>query len=106
MPIYEYSCEHCGNITTILRPVAEYQSPANCEQCGHIAQRIVSIPRLNLLRADIRTAHQINERSAHEPKVRQKHVCHSGCNHSSPAAEIKPTVKQPLNQKRPWMLGH
>jgi putative FmdB family regulatory protein len=106
MPIYDYSCDHCGSITTKLRPVAEHQAPADCAQCGHSAHRIVSMPRLNLMRADVRKAHQINERSAHEPQVRQKHVCHSGCHHPPKSTEAKPTLQQPRSQKRPWMLGH
>jgi hypothetical protein len=54
---------------------------------------------------EIRTAHETNERSAHEPKVSNRHVCGAHCHyHKQPAQPA--TLKQQAGQKRPWMLGH
>lgn len=106
MPIYEYRCKQCGELTTQFRRIAESSAPASCEFCGETAERIISAPHLNVMRAGLRKAHQVNERSAHEPKVRQKHVCSSVCQHSHTTESNKPLLKQPTTRKRPWMLGH
>jgi hypothetical protein len=57
------------------------------------------------MRPEIRSAHQTNERSAHQPKKMQKgHQCSSSCSHQNNSAQ--PQLKQASGNKRPWMLGH
>lgn len=34
MPVYEYECEKCGNVTEALRKMAEADAPQPCESCG------------------------------------------------------------------------
>ncbi|MBI3561432.1 MAG: hypothetical protein HY080_06910 [Gammaproteobacteria bacterium] len=101
---YEYRCEACAAISTRLRAITDAQSPVECATCGHSAYKILSAPQLNLMRADLRRAHQVNERSAHEPKVKQNSVYGSGCHHPQNPAS-KSTYKQARGVKRPWMLG-
>ena len=98
MPIYEYQCTRCG-VFTRLAKMSESAAPAACPHCDAAAARILSSPRLGLLSATNRVAHERNERSAHEPRRARKsaHRCDAGCNH-------KP--RAPTQAQRPWMLGH
>lgn len=102
MPVYEYACPECENYFSELKPIAEFKQLSYCPQCGSVANKIISAPRLNTMRAERRFAFETNERSAHEPKVR--HTCGAHCHHHK-KEESKPELKQQQN-KRPWMLGH
>ena len=104
MPVYDYFCASCQEEFSQLQPMARCTEPAPCPQCEHSAERIISAPRLNTMRADTRSAHQVNERSAHQPKMTQGHRCGAGCSHN--AGDAKPKLKQASGAKRPWMLGH
>ena len=35
MPMYEYECAACGQVTESLRPMAKADGPLACEHCGH-----------------------------------------------------------------------
>ena len=48
MPIYEYRCRSCSEISTSLRKVSESKDPIRCENCAGQAQRIVSRPSVHL----------------------------------------------------------
>ncbi len=89
----------------MLQPMSRCSEPAPCPQCELSAPRVISAPRLNTMRADVRSAHQVNERSAHEPRAMKKHVCSSGCSHA-PADENKTALRQSKSTSRPWMIGH
>lgn len=104
MPMYDYMCEDCGISFTELRPVAAYREPHPCPSCGASAPRVVGAPHLNTMPAALRAAYQTNERSAHEPRVREGHRCGPGCSHGS-ASEKRP-LQAARNRSRPWMLGH
>lgn len=104
MPLYEYRCTHCTHEFAELRPMSQCSEPTSCPSCSDVAERIISAPRLNTMRADVRAAHQTNERSAHQPRMTQKHQCGAGCSHHSSGAQ--PALKQASGVKRPWMLGH
>ena len=106
MPLYDYYCADCGHQFNLLRPMAECGEPAGCPQCENMAQRFIVAPRLSTMRADVRLAHQTNERSAHAPRMSQGHRCGTGCNHNHGGGETKPALKQASGSKRPWMLGH
>lgn len=101
MPIYEYMCPECDSNFTELKPIAKFNHPAFCPHCANQGHKVISAPHLNTMRADRRFAHETNERSAHEPKV--KHSCGTNCHHKK--EHTPPTLKQQQN-KRPWMLGH
>lgn len=107
MPIYEYFCEPCEQVFSELRPLSEHQALARCPSCRTPAARILaSAPRLNVMRASIRRAHETNERSAHEPRIsRSGHVCGADCRHHRSGGDRSPPAKQQAG-KRPWMLGH
>lgn len=105
MPVYDYSCSACACEFTVLRPMSRCAEPANCPECASEAPRVISAPRLAVLTASQRTAHQVNERSAHEPRAMKKHVCSSGCSHA-PADENKTALRQSKSTSRPWMIGH
>ena len=104
MPVYEYLCPQCETYFTEIKPIAEFSAPEYCPHCASQAHKVISAPHLNTMRADRRFAHETNERSAHEPKV--KHTCGAHCHHHHhKKEETPPALKQQLN-KRPWMLGH
>jgi putative FmdB family regulatory protein len=105
--MYEYFCDHCEHVFTELRPMAEHRAPRPCQLCASEARRIVgTAPRLNDMPQTRRQAHETNERSAHEPRVRQHHQCGAGCSHHGGSAAAK-RLQQPARRgARPWMLGH
>ncbi len=35
MPIYEYRCEKCHELTEVIRSMAAADEPMACEACGH-----------------------------------------------------------------------
>lgn len=102
MPVYEYFCEGCDATFSSLQTMARCSEPAPCPHCANESRRIISAPRLNAMRADVRTAHQINEKSAHQPKMARGHACGAGCSHQ----QNTPTLKQARTTQRPWMIGH
>lgn len=51
MPIYEYRCPDCGEITVCVASVAEHQRAVPCEHCGGTAERIISRPSVHLSKA-------------------------------------------------------
>ena len=115
MPLYEYECPDCG-VYEQLRPISQSSQDGECPYCGLSAKRILSAPRLSILPAHTRQAHETNERSRHEPKVTKKSSCcaHGTCsNHrggASPpkgaAPEAKPPLKTQAGVRRPWMISH
>jgi len=105
MPVYDYRCAACDTEFTLLMPMSRSADPAACPACAHSADRVIAAPRLNTMRADLRAAHQTNERSAHAPKMTSGHRCGAGCSHNHGKTE-QPALKQSSSSKRPWMLGH
>ncbi len=45
MPNYEYECETCGPFTE-NRPMAEFEQPQPCPDCGDQAPRLLTCPML------------------------------------------------------------
>ena len=45
MPTYEYECADCGPFTDV-RPMAEYDRPQPCPDCGQEAPRLLTAPSL------------------------------------------------------------
>lgn len=105
MPVYDYHCSECDTEFTMLLPMSHSAEPAPCPTCATNAIRMIVAPRLNTMRAETRSAHQTNERSAHAPKMTQGHRCGAGCSHQHAKPE-QPALKQVSSAKRPWMLGH
>lgn len=42
MPMYEYTCEHCGAKLELIRRLSQRDDPATCPGCGAAAQRVIS----------------------------------------------------------------
>jgi putative FmdB family regulatory protein len=42
MPTYDYECEDCGPFTEV-RPLAEYDRPQPCPDCGRDAPRLLTV---------------------------------------------------------------
>jgi putative FmdB family regulatory protein len=101
MPLYDYYCRDCDHDFSELRPMAQCCEPMPCPQCHAPSPRRISAPRLNTMRAEVRNAHQVNERSQHAPRVSRGHVCGAGCSHGK-----EPAMKRAPAAKRPWMIGH
>lgn len=118
MPLYEYHCESCGDFEAWGK-ISESGAAAQCEHCGEYGERVISAPSLAILGATQRSAHERNEKSAHEPRMTRKSSC--GCNgaHTCATSGSKPAEKAKKNKAnkfglemqtkksaRPWMLGH
>lgn len=48
MPIYEYRCEPCDEDFERMLPVSRYDEPQTCEECGTIAQKLLTPVNFNL----------------------------------------------------------
>jgi putative FmdB family regulatory protein len=111
MPVYEYACPDCGTFSA-LRKMSDSRLPAYCA-CGALSPRILSAPRLAVMDSARRSAHERNEKSAHEPRSTRRsscgcsgsHTCNSG---AAKAPEQKGSLLKMQTKKtaRPWMLGH
>ena len=67
MPVYDYSCAACGPFT-VLRPMAQFQDPHDCPDCGSECGRaFLNAPNLASMDAGRRKAFATNERSRHAP---------------------------------------
>ena len=109
MPLYEYFCTKCDDAFTQFNTILNYKQSSPCPDCGQPSKRkIFSAPNVNAMNPITRKAHQTNEKSAHEPKVRNKHehVCSSSCNHSHASTQKSTNELKQQNGRRPWMLGH
>jgi putative FmdB family regulatory protein len=112
MPVYEYMCKKCGPFTAI-RPMAEFEKPHECPDCGRDAPRVLlTAPRMSLMASDIRTAHATNEKSAHAPKSSKAHGAGCSCCSGKSVGGSKRLVKQGRDGSksfptaRPWMISH
>ncbi|MFO1488442.1 MAG: zinc ribbon domain-containing protein [Verrucomicrobiota bacterium] len=116
MAFYDYECARCGEFS-LWRKLEERNQPAECPHCRRPAERMVTVPSLSLMPSGVRQAHQRNEKSRHEPGVKKRHQCGSGCGcGTSKAGGKKSTRTVDLGKagrfetskkvKRPWMLGH
>lgn len=104
MPMYDYLCGECGQAFAELRPMAAHREPHPCPACGVPAPRVPGASRLSTMPEALRLAHQTNERSSHEPRVRERHQCGPGCSHG--ASGTKRPLQTARARSRPWMLGH
>nr|WP_255413206.1 zinc ribbon domain-containing protein [Mycobacterium sp. 3519A] len=68
LPTYSFQCGDCGPFT-LVRPMAEARSLADCPGCGDDARRVFGLPALRALDTDVRRAHDAGERSADAPQV-------------------------------------
>ena len=48
MPIYEYRCQSCGEVSTTLAPISAIPTQIPCELCGIPCHRILSRPSVHL----------------------------------------------------------
>ncbi|MHB8921066.1 MAG: FmdB family zinc ribbon protein [Halothiobacillus sp.] len=109
MPVYEYHCTDCDHKFETIRNMTEYKEPSICPSCGCNANRaFITAPNFSLMNPYARKAHQINERSAHEPKSTARHTCGPGCAHktSKPQSQRDDPALKMQTGKRPWMIGH
>jgi putative FmdB family regulatory protein len=112
MPVYEYLCDRCGPFTA-MRPMAECELPSQCPGCAGIAPRVIlTAPHCVTMSSERRSAHAINERSAHAPKpssqMKGKHAPGCACcagRSSRFVARGKGGAKS-FPTSRPWMISH
>ncbi len=45
MPIYEYTCDRCGDFAE-MHPIAQYADSQPCPGCGLLAERALTTPQL------------------------------------------------------------
>lgn len=41
MPIYEYRCDDCQQVTELLRPMSQAEDTVKCDSCGSLRTRRV-----------------------------------------------------------------
>jgi|HubBroStandDraft_1064217.scaffolds.fasta_scaffold172970_1 putative FmdB family regulatory protein len=103
MPAYDYACSRCGPFTE-QRPMAEYQEPQACPNCGETAPRVLArAPGIAAMDGARRLARATNERSAHAPR-RSAGGHGAGCAHCAGAGRAPETKAFP--SARPWMISH
>jgi putative FmdB family regulatory protein len=68
MPIYSFTCRACGDFTE-MRSMARADVDAQCPSCGRAAKRVFTVPHIARMNLALRRAHELNEKSAHEPRV-------------------------------------
>jgi putative FmdB family regulatory protein len=105
MPLYDYHCPECGDFRA-WRPMSEAREPADCPSCDGTAGRAVAAPNLALMPANNRTAHQRNEKSAHEPKVLSKSQMGGGEHPHRHDGHGHGHGHKHGAGGRPWMIGH
>ena len=98
MPLYEYECALHG-VFELARPMAEASLGAPCPECGGLAPRILSVPRVACLPAWQSQAHARNERSRHEPRRVERHA-------GKAPSEAPPRPAIMAAGGRPWAIGH
>jgi putative FmdB family regulatory protein len=109
VPVYDYVCEGCGPFTA-LRPMAEFQAPHPCAECGEPARRaILTAPALSAMDGGRRNAHATNERSANVPTRAKRHPASCGCckgGGRKAEAVGGPAAAKSFPAARPWMISH
>ena len=112
MPVYEYLCDSCGPFTS-LRPMAEYEAPHECPECGLQAPRVLmTAPNLASMNPQRRVAIAINERSAHAPislaEMKNKHGSGCACCNGKSMRYVRrdKSGAKSFPASRPWMISH
>ncbi len=111
MPVYDYECAECG-VFTALRPMADYDKPCDCPDCGTVSSRVMlSVPYVSGVSKATRVAHETNERSADSPTRLSKVGHGSNCSCCSGRKLSSKTRKGADGSKsfpaaRPWMISH
>jgi hypothetical protein len=78
---------------------------------------MVTAPNLSLMPSNRRQAFVRNEKSQHEPGIKTRHRCGSGCGCGSTNGTPRKSTRTvdlgkvgkfetAIKRKRPWMLGH
>ncbi len=102
MPSYDYGCPGCG-VFSLTRPMAEYDRPQDCPDCGAVSPRVISLmPAIAGMDAGRRTAMATNERSANAP--RRSHAAGCGC--CKPTKKLAAEGVKSFPAARPWMISH
>jgi putative FmdB family regulatory protein len=109
MPVYEYVCEDHGAFE-MLRPMSQHAEPCDCPVCGASAPRaLLTAPRLGARDQSRMMAHEVNERSSHEPRRASSHGAGCACCGPSRLKKEKtapPAAAKSFPTKRPWMISH
>lgn len=110
MPLYDYRCPQHGLFDQLVS-VAERGEYRPCPVCQASSARvIVTAPRVPQLAKAQRTAHERNERSAHEPARVNLQKDGGAQRPNAPltpsGAIYTPDGKKLFPAARPWMLGH
>jgi hypothetical protein len=104
-----------------MRPMAQYDQPAECPACGQSAPRaFLTAPRLAVMTSERRAAFSTNERSAHAPRSSGEFAAErsskkrhgAGCSCCGTASSGKDKAVRTADgskvfpSKRPWMISH
>jgi putative FmdB family regulatory protein len=89
MPLYEFRCQDCG-IFDEWRALADSGNPSHCPSCQAAAQRIFSVPAIQL-----NGALRFSKKANPEPQILQKQ-----------ASEPINRTRIRSHGGRPWMIGH
>jgi putative FmdB family regulatory protein len=110
MPNYDYGCPECG-LFSMARPMAEYDRPQDCPDCGASAHRVLTgMPAIAGMDAGRRMAMSTNERSAHAPRRSATTGAHPPscgcCKTTSGTKKLSSDGAKSFPSRRPWMISH
>ena len=111
MPVYDFTCEDCGDFSEFL-PIERRNEPIPCPSCEKNGRRLILAPNLALMNPLRRRATAINEKARHEPRVSTGHSCGSGCGCGTKIRPVRTketklgVLQSQKPSARPWMLGH
>ena len=101
MPTYDYRCEIDGSFE-LVRSIDARDSPAECPVCGELCHRVLKMPALKSLDANVTKAIDRNIKARFEPKVYNR-------SNDSNDAGIPPSHKPKENRRsyagpRSWVM--
>ncbi|MGR9085958.1 MAG: FmdB family zinc ribbon protein [Gammaproteobacteria bacterium] len=116
MPVYDYKCPTHG-VFYELASLADSAKPCACPNCGQLSARIILIPPgIFKMARDAKRAHEVNEKSRHEPlfstperrETEQSHASACGCAIHRGNSRLMLTARgeKMFPSMRPWMISH
>lgn len=118
MPLYDYKCTSHGVFQELV-PLAAFDQPCACPQCGTLSPRVILFsPQFLAMAEERRKAFATNEKARHEPvfsnkEIREeaskhKHGKDCGCHSQQRKSNLLYTAdgSKVFPSMRPWMISH
>ena len=122
MPLYDYKCASHGVFQELV-PLADFDQPCACPQCGTLSPRVILFsPQFLAMAEERRKAFATNEKARHEPvfsnrdvraEAKKQHGTNCGCHSTQPLSQARQTKlfytaegDKMFPSMRPWMISH